>query len=150
VAMPSTRLDALKASEPWQRLRPTQRTWVLAVIATGDERFATQFAYPKASVKSREPMRCEIRRSKRIRAALAFWNGPAKSTQETIDQLAAANQQLKSELAAMDAVLTKLFTNLNARLSCPKSAPDFMAQAMNGFWNQLEAKSGITQISEAN
>jgi len=90
------KINALLASEPWQHLRPQQKTWVLAVIESSDEPRATRLAYPKASEKSLVVMRYEIRRSPHVRAALAFWNGPPNEIQESLNRLQAENQHLKA------------------------------------------------------
>jgi hypothetical protein len=88
-------LEALKVSEPFKQLRPAQRNWVLTLIETGDENIATQRAYPKASPHGAACMRYQIRRSKSVKAALAFWN--TDRSHEVVDLLKIENLQLKDE-----------------------------------------------------
>lgn len=69
--------DVVLNSEPWRRLTPAQRDWVIEFIASGDALQATRRAYPNAKESSFIPMMYELKRSPHVKAAIEFWKKKA-------------------------------------------------------------------------
>jgi hypothetical protein len=107
-------------SEPWQRLTPHQKTWVIEFIASHDALNATRLAYPKAAEKSLLPMSYEIQRSQRVKDAIEFWD---KTTKRIV-----MIEIIKAELVASEpgSAAAANFSNQLQQLLL-EGLPEFMA-----------------------
>lgn len=156
--------DLFVASEPWKRLTNQQQMFVRVLIATGDTKAAVRIAYPAANAHSRIVMASSMPQSTRVRAALAYWGGPAKRVQEIFDHLVAENQQLqtenqqlatearelKAELAQAAKVLFEFCAGTSKSTPVQKPEPvedPQFGDVMPTFWKHVEA---VCEYSTAN